>query len=202
VRRCLAVAVSCGAIAAELCLLPLHIGSGAGLATFALAAESPEPKPDGVPVSRWRSPLDGPLRVARRFEPPVSRYGRGHRGVDLQAEAGAVVRAAGAGVVAFAGPVGGRGVISIDHRDALRTTYEPVTPLVRAGTVVAVGTVIGRLSGGHAPGLTACAAGCLHWGLRFLDRYFDPLSLLGSGPVRLYPLRSSVAGPVPGEQGP
>jgi murein DD-endopeptidase MepM/ murein hydrolase activator NlpD len=95
------------------------------------------------------------------------------------------VRAAGAGTVAFAGSVAGRGVVSIDHPNGLRTTYEPVDVAITAGTAVGRGTQVGALVAGHA----GCpAAACLHWGLRRGDTYLDPLLLLGFARVRLLPL--------------
>jgi murein DD-endopeptidase MepM/ murein hydrolase activator NlpD len=138
-----------------------------------------------APAGSYRWPLDGQPAVVRRFEPPPRRWLPGHRGVDLAGGAGAVVRAAGPGRVAFAGPIAGRGVVSIEHRGGLRTTYEPVTATVRAGDEVALGAAIGALASGHA----GCpVAACLHWGLRRGDTYLDPLSLLGLGRVRLLPL--------------
>ncbi|MET7421718.1 M23 family metallopeptidase [Dactylosporangium sp. NPDC005555] len=132
---------------------------------------------------RW--PLGPPVSVVRPFEPPPDPFKAGHRGADLLGPAGAEVRSAGAGVVAFAGMVAGRPVVSVTHPGGLRTTYEPVDPSVRAGTVVAAGTPLGALRPGHAgcPG-----AACLHWGLRAGDVYLDPLSLLRRGQVRLLPL--------------
>ena len=125
-----------------------------------------------------------PLRVVRAYDPPATRYGTGHRGVDLVLGAGGVVRAAGAGTVTFAGAVAGRGVVVIAHSDGIRTEYEPVTPSVRSGDVVLTNTVIGRLSGVHV----GCVTSCLHWGARRGAEYLDPLSLLAPlGPVRLLP---------------
>lgn len=153
------------------------------------------PAPPAVPViagappaerleQSYRWPLDGEPRVTRRFNPPPRRWLPGHRGVDLAGTPGAVVHAAGAGVVHFAGPVAGRGVVSVNHPGGLRTTYEPVTPLVAAGDPVTAGDPIGLLVAGHA----GCATeACLHWGLRRGDHYLDPLSLLGLGWVRLFP---------------
>ena len=90
--------------------------------------------------------------------------------------------AAGAGVMVFAGMVAGRPVVSIDHADGLRTTYEPVTPSVGAGRRVSRGSPIGTLAAGHAgcPG-----SACLHWGLRRGENYLDPLDLLRPPRVRL-----------------
>ncbi|MEV6298656.1 M23 family metallopeptidase [Actinoplanes sp. NPDC051861] len=129
-----------------------------------------------------------PLWVVRPFSPPPAPWLAGHRGVDLAARPGAVVRAAGPGTVVFAGVLAGRGVVSVAHRGGLRTTYEPVTPSVAAGDTVAAGGPLGAVSAGH-PGCTVEA--CLHWGLRRGSSYLDPLALLGR--VRLLPLSGSGA---------
>lgn len=92
--------------------------------------------------------------------------------------------AAGDGVVAFAGDLAGRGVVSVEHPDGLRTTYEPVTPLLPQGTVVVRGQPLGVVQAGHS----GCpAAACLHWGVRRGEVYLDPLRLLGTWQVRLKP---------------
>lgn len=150
-----------------------------GIAAGRAASRAP------APVAGFGWPLDGVPAVVRRFDPPPEPWLAGHRGVDLAAGPGAVVRAAGPGVVAFAGTVAGRGVVSVDHANGLRTTYEPVTATVTAGAAVGRGTELGVLTPGHA----GCpAAACLHWGLRRGDTYLDPLLLLGFARVRLLPL--------------
>src|SRR5947209_1444726 len=73
----------------------------------------------------YRWPLDGRPAVVRAFAPPPRPWLPGHRGVDLGAAPGTIVRAAGAGTVSFAGRVAGRGVVSVAHPGGLRTTYEP-----------------------------------------------------------------------------
>jgi murein DD-endopeptidase MepM/ murein hydrolase activator NlpD len=132
----------------------------------------------------WDRPLGGDPVVTRAFAPPPAPYAAGHRGVDLAGTAGQPVLAAGAGVVAFAGLVAGRPVVSVDHADGLRTTYEPVRPGVAAGQVVERGSPLGVLVAGHAGCPTAA---CLHWGLRRGAVYLDPLSLLRPPRVRLLP---------------
>ncbi|GAA1014575.1 hypothetical protein Aple_047460 [Acrocarpospora pleiomorpha] len=133
---------------------------------------------------RWTWPLSNP-RLVRRFDPPSYRWLPGHRGVDLKANHGQAVMAAGAGVVTFAGKVGGLTAIAITHANGLRTTYLPVDPTVHTGQPVSPGTPIGRITGHPIP---HCPATCLHWGLIRADRYLDPLLLLGHGEVRLFPL--------------
>ncbi len=136
--------------------------------------------------TEYQWPLDAEPEVLRGFDNPPAPWAAGHRGVDLSAGAGATVVAAGEGVVAFAGTVVNRGVVSIDHADGIRTTYEPLIPAVSAGDVVTAGQVIGHLT----PAGAHCTPGCLHWGARTGPQtYVDPLSLLGLEPVvvRLYP---------------
>src|SRR5689334_10407965 len=48
------------------------------------------------------------VRLVHGFDPPATRFGAGHVGVDLATSPGAVVRAAASGVVRFAGSVAGR----------------------------------------------------------------------------------------------
>ena len=118
------------------------------------------PAATAAPVpALWHWPLAGTPAVTRPFAPPPSPYAAGHRGVDLAAVPGQPVVAAGAGVVAFAGMVAGRPVVSVDHPGGLRTTYEPVAPVVAAGQAVGLGTPLGELAAGHA----GCPAeACLH----------------------------------------
>lgn len=142
-----------------------------------------------VAADPWGWPLAGPQAVSRPFDPPETRYGAGHRGADLAGRDGVAVRAAGAGRVSYAGLLAGRGVVVVTHGE-LRTTYEPVTAVVRVGQRVAAGQVLGRLTAGHA----GCPSACLHWGLLRGDTYLDPVLLVRSGPPRLLPLDRAAAG--------
>lgn len=156
-----------------------------------LASAAPALPPAGAaPAYRW--PLDGAPRVVRAFDPPPQRWAAGHRGVDLAGLPGGAVRAAGTGVVRFAGRIAGRGVVSVAHEGGLRTTYEPLDPRVRAGDRVFAGDLLGVLVTGHR----GCAVpACLHWGLRSGSAYLDPLALLGLGRVRLLPLAGAGGAP-------
>jgi murein DD-endopeptidase MepM/ murein hydrolase activator NlpD len=147
----------------------------------------------------WRWPLDGQPRVTRGFDPPDTPYGAGHRGVDLAGVPGEAVRAAGRGRIGFAGVLAGRGVVTVVHAGGLKTTYEPVRAVVRAGQPVVIGQLIGRLQSGHA----GCpVSACLHWGLLRGSRYLDPLSLVGAGHVRLLPLGGTADVPPGSAAGP
>ncbi|MFF5179071.1 murein hydrolase activator EnvC family protein [Micromonospora sp. NPDC000316] len=181
--------------------LPLALAVQIGGLVLLLATVPGSPPTPTVPVAvvasadpgsgRFRWPVDGSPRPVRLFDPPPRPWLAGHRGVDLAAPPGAVVRSAGPGTVLFAGVVAGRPVVTVGHAGGLRTTHEPVQPAVRPGQQVAAGTPLGELLPGH-PGCPADA--CLHWGLRRGEEYLDPLALLGLGPVRLLPVDGFGAG--------
>lgn len=127
----------------------------------------------------WTWPVVGPL--IRGFDPPDSPFGSGHRGIDIAASVGTAVRAAADGTVTFAGPVGGRLFLTIDHGAGLESTYSWLDSLaVRRGDVVTQGQVVARSGTGHAGALVPH----LHMGVRLLDVYVDPLDHLG--PVEVW----------------
>jgi murein DD-endopeptidase MepM/ murein hydrolase activator NlpD len=71
----------------------------------------------------------------------------------------------------------------------LRTTYEPVSALVRKGDEVTAGETVGTVEATASH----CATSCVHWGLLRGKTYLDPLSLLPQwllhrGPPRLLPV--------------
>ncbi|WHT18043.1 peptidoglycan DD-metalloendopeptidase family protein [Crossiella sp. CA-258035] len=176
----------------------------AALAGCAVAGADPTAVRSATPPSlspastRWTWPLPGRPPVLRRFTPPQHRYGPGHRGIDLGAPPGTPVLAAATGVVTFAGPVAGRGVVTLHHPNGLHTTYEPLTPQVRKGQHIPTATPLGHLTPGH-PGCPAPA--CLHWGLRRHHTYLNPLHLLTRPTLRLLPLpRPTPAPPQPQPQ--
>ncbi|MEO7261385.1 MAG: M23 family metallopeptidase [Jatrophihabitantaceae bacterium] len=164
----------------------LTAGGSAPVAPPALGGPSAggPPVAAAAPDQLYRAPVAA-LRVLTPFNPPADRYGRGHLGVDLAAAAGDPVLAAGAGVVRFAGPVAGRGVVVLVHPDGVSTEYEPVAVAVRAGQRVLAGQRIGAVRGAHR---SCASATCLHWGARRGAAYLDPMSLLRPlGVVRLLP---------------
>lgn len=138
----------------------------------------------------WVWPVVGPM--IRGFDPPDSPFGSGHRGIDIAAAVGTAVRATAAGTVTFAGPVGGRLFLTIDHGGGLESTYSWVEALhVRRGDPVARGQLIARSGTGHAGVLVPH----LHLGVRVLDAYVDPLDYLAPVEVwrfiRLAPITSA-----------
>ncbi|UXN22768.1 M23 family metallopeptidase [Curtobacterium flaccumfaciens] len=140
------------------------VGSGASVGT---ATDS------GRVEARWVWPT-GSRVVERAWEAPSSDYTAGHRGLDVPAALGSTASAVDDGTVAFAGAVGGRTVVTIDHGDGLVSTLDSVTPLVAAGDEVVQGAPVGRVSVGHCP----ASAPCLHLGARVDGRYVDPMAYL------------------------
>lgn len=137
-----------------------------------------------APSERFSWPVS-PHVVVRRFDAPDVKWGAGHRGVDLAAAPGTMVRAPSAGTVTFVGSVAGRGVLTLRHPEGFDTTYEPIAAKAKRGDRVERGQFIGVITpGGH------CDARCLHWGYRVSkDVYRDPLTLVGGvHPVLLPPL--------------
>ncbi|MFD9301152.1 M23 family metallopeptidase [Streptomyces sp. NPDC060048] len=159
------------------------------LLTLSLTAAPAPPDAAGRPgaaVPPGARPLPAPLTVLRWWDPPPTKYAAGHRGVDLAAAVGAELRAVGPGRVHYAGLVAGRGVLSLTLPNGLRTTYEPVRPLVAEGAEVTTGQVVALLTDG-----THCLRPCLHWGLLKADTYLNPLALLPRPTPRLLPLNTA-----------
>ncbi|MBB5164735.1 M23 family metallopeptidase [Mycobacterium sp. AZCC_0083] len=144
-----------------------------------------------APATAENGRLDWPLRprpaVLQVFDAPSPNWNRGHRGVDLAGMPGQTVYAAAAGTVVFAGKLVDRPVVSIAHPGGLRTSYEPVEAVVRAGQLVSAGSVLGELVAGH-PGCGTCLHWGAMWGAASRADYVDPLGLVVTTPVRLKPL--------------
>ena len=120
----------------------------------------------GELVRTWDAPDDDP-------------YAPGHRGLDVAAPEGSAVRASASGTVSFAGSVAGNLAVTIDHGDALWTTYSFLREIaVAKGQRVEGGTVVGGVGTGHA---NATAGPHVHLSARRDGLYFDPIGLyLGS----------------------
>jgi murein DD-endopeptidase MepM/ murein hydrolase activator NlpD len=150
--------------------------AGPLLALFGFSPAASPPLPAAPPAAYGWPLQPGPDRILRDFDPPAEPWLPGNRGLDLAGRRGEPVHTANAGVVTFAGQVGGVGAVAVTF-GALRTTYEPVTPSVHRGQRVSAGLVIGRLDGT-----------VLQWGLLRGTDYLDPLALLGLERVRLLPV--------------
>jgi murein DD-endopeptidase MepM/ murein hydrolase activator NlpD len=138
----------------------------------------------------WTWPVTG--AVIRGFDPPDSPYGAGHRGIDVAAPVGTLVRAPAEGVVSFAGNVGGHLFVTIDHGGGLLSTCSFLSALlVHKGDVVIQGQGIALSGTGHVGDTTPD----VHLGVRLNGGYVDPLDYLSPASVadliRLAPITPS-----------
>ena len=153
---------------------PIFCSSFLIVSIVVLAVFGSSPPAGATPVTQWVRPVAG--AIVRPFDAPRSRFGAGHLGVDLAAPRGTPVRAAGPGVVSFAGSVAGSLHVVVAHAGNLRTSYSFLATIaVRRGERVAPGEVIGT-TGGTGSGHDGSV---LHLGLRSGDTYVDPMLLLG-----------------------
>ncbi|RAM39234.1 M23 family peptidase [Arthrobacter globiformis] len=171
-------------MAALLLLTTAAAAPSAAPAPFALPAASPARATAPAPAG-WRWPLVPRPAVLRLFDPPDKPWLSGHRGVDLgSASGGGPVTAPESGTVSFVGVVVDRAVITIDHGNGLRSSFEPVRSTLKKGASVAKGAVVGTLLAGHCG-----TSPCVHWGVRRGAEYLNPLSfILDLRPSVLLPL--------------
>lgn len=128
-------------------------------------------------------PIPG-AAVVNDFDLPLHSYGAGHRGVDYLATFGSPVRAAADGVITHAGLIANRFTVTITHND-LRTTYEPVKPVVKFGEYVKQNQIIGYL---QQTGSHCFPESCLHFGLKEGKTYLNPLISQTKKYPRLLPM--------------
>ncbi len=128
-----------------------------------------------VPAPAWSWPLSPRPAVLRAFDPPAKPWLSGHRGVDLEAaHDGAPLTSPAAGTVSFVGTVVDRPVITIDHGNGLRSSFEPVASSLAAGARRGGGRRPGQVQAGHC----GPAPPCLHWGVRRGEDYVNPLAFV------------------------
>lgn len=158
-------------------LLVLATATSNALSAVAFAPAASPGSRSSSATAAWEWPIEPPVRLLEPFRAPPTPYSAGHRGIDLVAPPEGIVRAAADGVVAFAGPVAGRGVLSIDHGDGVVSAIEPVVASVAVGDRVLAGEVVAVTArGGH------CDGRCVHFGVRVHGEYVSPLLFLGGLP--------------------
>jgi hypothetical protein len=153
----------------------------------------PPTTPDPGPVPPLWMPVAG--AVVRGFDARAGPYGPGHRGIDIAASVGEVVRSPTAGKVAFAGPVAGTNWVSLLVAPGVLVTLGPLLDPATTAERVRLRTPVGRVGPGHmlppvgraGPGREEGAT--LHLSVRVDGVYVDPLAYLVDRPrPRLAPL--------------
>lgn len=135
----------------------------------ASAEEIPAPRPGATHAV----PLYGEL--VRIYDAPPDPFAPGHRGVDVSAPLGSLVRASAVGVVSFAGSVAGNRTVTVDHGGGLLTSYSFLgNILVTKGTPVEQGEAVGTIGTGHSG---SSLPPHVHLSARRDGVYFDPLEL-------------------------
>ena len=149
----------------------------------------------------WTWPVEGDvLTPYRNGADPYA--GGQHRGIDIAAAHGTVVRAASAGTVSFSGTAGSSGLtVAVRTADGrFDTSYLHLSATsVAKGERVAAGARLGAVG---TTGRRSAAAPHLHFGVREAGSrhgYRDPLTLLPSPPasVREAPRGAPVPAPAP-----
>lgn len=116
----------------------------------------------GTVIAPWDAPEDRP-------------FAAGHRGIDVAAPTGTLVRTSAPGVVSFAGTVAGNQTVTVEHADGVRTSYSYLGTIVpRRGDALASGDVVGTVGTGHPD---EAFPPHVHLAARRGDVYFDPVTL-------------------------
>lgn len=137
---------------------------GAGAAAEAPARTRPH----------WDWPI-APAATVRPYVAPDTPYGRGHRGIDLVATAGTVLRMPFDGQVSFVGRVVDRTVVTVTDGSEWSLSMEAVESNLSIGDRISRGSVLGHVTVG--PHCT-----CLHVGVRWRGMYVNPLLVFDSIP--------------------
>lgn len=142
-------------------------------AVLAVILVVPWPATGAYAATPWMWPVTG--AIVRGFDPPDDPYGAGHRGIDIAAAVGTVIVSPDDGVVTFAGKVGGRLFLTIDHGGGISSTCSWLSSvLVRKNDHVVRGQAVATTGWGH-PELPMPH---LHFGVRSNGTYVDPMAFL------------------------
>ncbi|MEO5781064.1 MULTISPECIES: M23 family metallopeptidase [Arthrobacter] len=158
----------------SLALTFILAGAGGSLPILTAGGSAPADVRISHAAAPWRWPLVPRPALIRAFDPPARPWLSGHRGVDLGTGVDpAAVLAPAAGTISFVGTVVDRPVITVDHGNGYRSSFEPVESTLLAGMTVGAGEVLGRSLPGHCGALA-----CIHWGVRRGEDYVNPLSFV------------------------
>jgi murein DD-endopeptidase MepM/ murein hydrolase activator NlpD len=141
------------------------------LACFQISPPTVPPPVALPPALVFAPPVDA--EITDGWRPPGHEYGPGNRGWEYATDEGTSVRAAGDGVVTFAGTIDGERYVTVAHRGGLRTSYSYLASIEAAEGV--------DLQRGDPVGTSGVR---LHFGVRLGDDYVDPDVLFRPGALR------------------
>ncbi|MEY2634153.1 MAG: hypothetical protein RIS75_93 [Actinomycetota bacterium] len=114
---------------------------------------------------------------------PYPNWKPGHRGLDVAADIGTLVRSPVFGRVVWVGDINHIPMVTIQSRAGFRHTVLPVTTALEVGDRISQREVVGVVElSDH------CLVGnCLHWGIKKDGQYYDPRWFLPAHIFRLPP---------------
>lgn len=122
----------------------------------------------------WHWPV-ARVAIIRDYAAPQTRYGAGHRGIDVATHVGERVFAPMSGQITFVGHVVDEDIVTETVAGIWKISVESVVAKVRIGEHVRAGDVMGMTeSNSHCSGL--------HIGVRWHDLYVSPALLFGQIP--------------------
>jgi Peptidase family M23 len=175
----------------SLLAIGISVPAAAPAAMSERSVPPPPPAPEPPPVVQLWMPVAG--AIVRGFDARAGPYGPGHRGIDIAASVGELVRAPAAGRVVFAGPVAGTNWVSLLVAPGVVVTLGPLLDPTATAARMQLRAPVGRVGPGHPlpPEGRAGLGGeaTLHLSVRVNDVYVDPLPYLVDRPrPRLAPL--------------
>ena len=145
-----------------------------GVSSLMPAKANPRP----LQFEIWSPPVIPPLKLTRVYLAPATKYGSGHRGIDLETSEGAVLMAPASGTVVFSGLVAIKPVVVLSHSATLKSTFEPACSDLPVGSSVQAGQVFGQVCSASYPSHCAPLL-CLHFAAKTTDGYLSPEFLMG-----------------------
>jgi len=128
----------------------------------------------------WATPIpDFEKRHYPNYVLPASKWGAGHRGIDLLVEDQEQIKSPFDGMVHFHGKVVDRNVLTLKSSSGLLASFEPICSYLSAGDEVTKGDQIGHYCAGAESYEEHCEM-CIHFSVRSEHGYLNPLLFVSS----------------------
>lgn len=132
------------------------------------------------PPEIWATPIpDFRDRHYSNYFLPAEKWGKGHRGIDLQMKDGEALHSPFDGRVHFVGKVVNRSLITLRSSGGLLASFEPVCSDLEQDALISQGEVIGYFCQGD-PDYSEHCENCLHFSVRSEYGYLNPLLFVSS----------------------